>query len=99
MYFNKSIYQIDIITKIKKIRLENNFSQSQLSSLLEISSGQVGNIESLKYSHKYTLRQIFIITQHFNYRIEQIFLTEDELNLSKEDVINLLIQKIIEYDR
>jgi len=99
MEFNKSLYQIDIINKVKKLRLENNFSQSQLSSLLEVSSGQIGNIESLRYSHKYTLKQIFTITQYFNYRVEKVFLSDEELSLSKEEVINILIKKIIEYDR
>lgn len=98
MRFNKTQYQIDTINKIKKLRLINNFSQSQISSILGISAGQVGNIESLKYSHKYTLKQIFTITQFFNQKVENIFLSQDEAKLPKELIIPLLITKIIEYD-
>lgn len=99
MELSKSNFQLEIIGKIKKIRLENNISQSQLSSIIEVSLGQVGNIESLKYPHKYTLKQIYIISKYFQFPIESLFLSENELTLPKEEIIDCLIIKLFEYDR
>ena len=95
----KTQFQIDVIFSIKKLRNESNVSQSQLSDLLSISNGQIGNIESPKFPHKYTLRQIYVMCKFFNYPIEKIFFNESELNLSKEQTIEVLILKLIEYDK
>lgn len=91
-----SALQDEIIQKVKSLRTEHNISQLALSNLLEISSGQVGNIESPRFQHKYTLKQIYTFCIHIGYPIERIFLTEEEI--SAPNHIDLLIQKIIEYD-
>ena len=48
-----------IIMKIRKLRLERNISQMALSDILNVSDGQIGNIESSRFQHKYTLKQIY----------------------------------------
>lgn len=92
---SKSIYQQHIISKIRKLRQENGYSQQKIGTLLGVSNGQVGNIESLTRPHKYTLKQIKTLCHHFNIRIEQLFL--DDEDYQNADIIELLINKIIEY--
>ena len=95
----KSEYQEKVISKIKKLRMDNNVSQSQISEILSISPGLVGNIESYKYKHKYTLKQIYEICNYFNFSIEYIFFDLNELTTERNNIINQLIIKIIEYDK
>lgn len=92
-----SDYQLDIINRIRKLRLENRLSQSQLAEYLGISNGQFGNIESTKYAQKYTLSQLYRICKLFNMPIQHLFIEEYEY-MSDIDVIDLLIQKIIKYE-
>ena len=92
----KSAYQIDIITKIKRIREEHHYSQMKLANELNISCGQLGNIESPKTNYKYTLRQLKIICELFKIQIEQIFFEESDYK--ENDIINVLINKIIKYE-
>ncbi len=95
----KSKYQEKVINKLRKLRMDNNISQAQLSDILSISPGLVGNIESYKYSHKYTLKQIKMICDYFNCSVDNIFFDDDEQINDKNEAINLLILKIIEYDK
>lgn len=95
MESQNSELQDAIIGEIKRLRVQNDISQLQLSRILNISAGQIGNIESPKYQHKYTLKQIQTFCNYINYPLEQIFLTEEER--ASEDVISLLINKIIAY--
>lgn len=88
--------QINIIQKIKRLRIERKISQITLSDILCISSGQVGSIESPRFQHKYTLKQIDKFCSFINYPFERIFLTEEEL--SQSNSTQLLIKRIIEYD-
>lgn len=92
----KTSYQIEIIFKIKTLREERGISQITLSEILDISRGQVGNIESPKYSHKYTLKQIYTFCKYINYPFVKVFLNDD-LTLDNEN-INQLVERIIEYD-
>ena len=85
-----------IIQKIKKLRLERNISQSALGDILGISHGQVGNIESPRFQHKYTIKQIYTFCSFINYPFEQVFLSEKEL--SSKNHLKILIEKIINYD-
>ncbi|MBQ3689072.1 MAG: helix-turn-helix transcriptional regulator [Bacteroidales bacterium] len=88
--------QTQIIQKIKKLRSEKNISQLALSDILGVSDGQIGNIESPKYSHKYTLKQLYDFCIFVEYPFEKLFLSDEELK--SKDVLKLLISKIIEYD-
>ena len=90
----KTPYQIEVINRVKNIRLEKGVSQMQLANILNVSNGQIGNIESTKYSHKYTLSQLSSLCKHFKIEITQLFLP-DAKNIS----IDQIIEKIIEYDK
>ena len=85
-----------VIQKIRRLRIERNISQSALSDILGISDGQIGNIESPKYQHKYTLKQIYEFCSFIEYPFESIFLTEEELK--SKNIVKLLIEKIVEYE-
>lgn len=94
----KSNYQNVIITKLRRLREEHGYSQNDIAILLGISNGHIGNIESYKTSHKYTLAQIYMICKEFNYPIEHIFLEDDDYNLNI-DITSLIISKIIKYEQ
>lgn len=85
-----------VIQKIKQLRIERNISQLALSNILSISDGQIGNIESPRYQHKYTLKQIYTFCSFIKYPFECIFLTKEELAM--ENNMTILIEKIIEYE-
>lgn len=90
----KTEYQSRIIDKLRRLREEQNHSQASVARLLGISPGQLGNIESFKRGHKYTLRQIYILTNLFNVPIELVF--SEEENIKTGDV-NAVIRQIIKY--
>ena len=96
MKSKNSLIEEQIILKIKRLRLDRNISQLALSDILGISDGQIGNIESPRYQHKYTLKQIYTFCDFIEYPFEKIFLTVEELESVNN--INLLIKKIIEYE-
>ena len=89
----KSECQIEIINRIRILRLANNVSQMSLANILDISSGLIGNIESPKFQHKYTLKQLYAIANYFNVKLDYI-LTGENKTLDSEK----LIQTLIEYD-
>lgn len=95
----KTKIQIDVINIIRELRNDNNLSQSGFADIIGISYGLVGNIESSRYTHKYTIGQLKKATEYFNYPFENLFLTDEEIKMSKREVIDLLIKKIAEYDR
>lgn len=96
MLKKNSDLQDSVIQKIRTLRHEQNISQFALSGILNISSGQIGNIESQRFSHKYTLKQIYTFCSYIGYPFERIFLSEEEAKSSNSN--ELLIKKIIEYD-
>ena len=91
----KTEYQNSIIRKLRKLREDEGVSQFGVATILGISPGQVGNIESTNTSHKYTLKQIYTLCSEFGVPIEQIFIEDNEYH--NKEVINLLISKIIQY--
>ena len=91
----KTEFQTFIIDKLRKIREENNHSQAYVARVLGISPGQLGNIESYKRVHKYTLKQIYLLSHLFNISIETIFSTPH--NELKEGETNKIIEQIIRY--
>lgn len=94
----KTELQLKIINIIREYRNDNELSQAALADVLGISYGMMGNIESIKYSHKYSINQLYKLSVFFNIPFERLFLSEEEVNKSKRAVINLLILKIAEYD-
>lgn len=91
----KTQYQTIVVDKLRKIREENNHSQASVARILGISPGQLGNIESYKQGHKYTLKQIYVLSNLFRVPIEYIFSTpENELEKGN---VNGIIEQIIKY--
>lgn len=93
----KSTYQNKIIDTIRELRIKHHTSQEGLATLLHLSSGHIGNIESPKMGHKYTLKQLYTLCKQFHYPIEQLFLEESDYT-SGEDIVSKVIQKIIQYE-
>lgn len=90
----KTEYQYKIITNLKKAREKAGYSQAEIAKLLEISTGQLGNIESYKQPHKYTLTQIVKICDLLKINIENVFFHE---SVNKKITNRMIIDKIIEY--
>jgi transcriptional regulator with XRE-family HTH domain len=88
----KTEFQYKVISRIKKLREEKNYTQASIAKLLEISPGQLGNIESIKQEHKFTLAQILKICDELNISIENIFLPEKEGAKTRE-----VIEAIVKY--
>lgn len=87
----KTQYQYEVISRLKKLREDKNYTQALLAKLLDISSGQLGNIESIKQEHKFTLAQILKICDELGVSIESIFLPERE-KVETRDVIEAIIK-------
>ena len=94
----KSEYQAEIISKIRKERMQRGLGQKNIADLLGISVGQVGNIESIKYDHKYTLRQLSVLCKAFNLPIEHLFIPDDTYLREDVNITTLLIDKVVEYE-
>lgn len=94
----KSKYQCQIIYRIRQLREERGYTQSKIAGVIGISNGQMGNIESPKTPHKYTLSHILQICREFQLPVEQIFL-EDQDFAKNTDIINLLVEKIVKYEQ
>lgn len=94
----KSKYQLEIINRIRQLREERNYSQWKIATLLGISTGQMGSIESRRAPHKYTLAQIYSICVEFDYPIEHLFLEESDYTENR-NIIATLISKIVMYEK
>lgn len=55
-----------VIERVKKIRTEKNISQADLASLIDVSIGFIGKVESFKYNTKYNLNHINNIAKALN---------------------------------
>ncbi|WP_298551839.1 helix-turn-helix transcriptional regulator [uncultured Parabacteroides sp.] len=90
----KTDYQQQVINRIKLIRESKGFSQLTFSKLLDISPGQMGNIDSCKQPHKYTLKQILRICDFLEITVEEVFFANDDRSrmFSTRDVINAIIK-------
>ncbi len=55
-----------VIERVKKIRTEKNISQADLASLIGVSIGFIGKVESFKYNTKYNLNHINNIAKALN---------------------------------
>lgn len=93
----KSEYQNNIIAKIRKLRVEHKYSQKEMAEVLGVSNGHIGNIESPKREHKYTLCQIGKICEELGCTIEQIFLEDTDYH-DGQDILKSVIDKIIKYE-
>ncbi len=90
----KTEYQQKVINRIKSIREEKGITQLAFAKLLDISPGQMGNIDSYKQPHKYTIKQIVTICDSLGVNIEKVlFLENDSLeDFSVREVVNAIIR-------
>lgn len=94
----KSEYQLEIIFKIRQEREARGLGQKNIADILGISEGHIGNIESHKFPHKYTLKQLDTLCKYFKIPTEQLFISDD-LYLQKDiNITSLLVDKIVEYE-
>ena len=94
----KGKYQLEIIFKIKKEREARGLGQKNIADILGISVGHIGNIESQKFPHKYTLKQLDTLCKFFKIPTEQLFISDDLYLQKGTNITSLLVDKIIEYE-
>lgn len=94
----KSDYQNAIVNKIRQLRLSKDISQFKISTLIGVSTGHIGNIESPTKPHKYTLSQLSMICEDMDIKIQDLFL-DNASGLSQDEIIKRLINCIIEYEK
>lgn len=88
----KTHFQYEVISRLKKAREDKNFTQSSVAKHLGISPGQLGNIESYKQCHKFTLAQILKICDLLEIDIVEIFLPNKEGNVEPREVIEEIVK-------
>ena len=88
----KTEFQQQIIMRLKVLREMHGLTQSQVAFFLGISPGQLGNIDSNKQKHKYTLKQIFQLCKKYGVSITKIFCENDDSDIDQ------LINNIIRYE-
>lgn len=64
---------MEVILRLRALREQKNVSQVEVANYLGISPGQLGNIESSKQNHKYTLNHIHLLCEWFGEPIGSIF--------------------------
>lgn len=94
----KTELQLQVINIVRELRNNHKLSQAGLSDVLNVSYGMIGNIESTKYEHKYTLKQLKAICTYFDFPFKRLFLNDSQIEEEEDKLINLLIDKIIEYN-
>lgn len=92
----KTEFQSEIVYKLKTAREKSGLSQANVADALGISYGQMGNIESAKQNHKYTLAQIYALCKLLKISIEDVFLTPEEKH---GNIIDKLVSNIIAYEK
>ncbi len=93
MDVKKSSNQLKVVNRVRDLRISKDISQIKIANLLDVSNGYVGNVESPKFQHKYTLKQLWVLSKYFNVSLDYL-LTGNNKELSKEELIN----KLISYD-
>jgi len=88
----KTHFQYEVISRLKKAREDKNFTQASIAKHLGISPGQLGNIESYKQSHKFTLAQIMKICELLEIDILDILIPEREENIDSRVVIEVIVK-------
>lgn len=88
----KTHFQYEVISRLKKAREDKNFTQASVAKHLGISPGQLGNIESYKQCHKFTLAQILKICDLLEIDIVEIFLPNKEGNVEPREVIEEIVK-------
>jgi len=85
--------QILILNRIKQFRVEKGYTQMQLAKILNVSNGQIGNMESYSQPQKYTLGHIKTICDKFGGSVSELF--TQKKNCSCDE----LVEAILEYEK
>lgn len=90
----KSDYQQQVINKIKALREKQGITQLAFSKLLGISPGQMGNIDSIRQPHKYTIKQLLTICDALGIGIEEVLFPTNAKSMaySVRDVVTAIIK-------
>lgn len=90
----KTEYQQKVINTIKGIREDKGMTQLAFAKLLGISPGQMGNIDSYKQPHKYTIKQIVAVCDSLGVKIEDVLFpgVTSSKSYSVRDVVNAIIR-------
>lgn len=90
----KSDYQQQVINRIRVLRESKGVTQLALANMLGISPGQMGNIDSCKQPHKYTIKQIMTICDTLGIGIEYVLFPDDQSSkvYSVRDVVYAIIR-------
>lgn len=88
----KTHFQNEIISRLKRAREDKNFTQASIAKHLGISPGQLGNIESYKQCHKFTLAQIMKICELLEVDIVDIFLPNKGYDVKFKEVIEAIVK-------
>ena len=90
----KSDYQQQVISRIRTLRDKHGVTQLACAGLLGISPRQMGNIDSFKQPHKYTIKQIMIICDALGVEIESVLfsISDNKQAYSTRDVVDAIIK-------
>jgi len=90
----KSDYQQQVINKIKALREKQGITQLAFSRLLGISPGQMGNIDSIRQPHKYTIKQLLTVCDALGIGIEEVLFPRSakSMTYSVRDVVTAIIK-------
>ena len=61
----KSSIEQYVIDRVKEKRIAKGYSQRELSYMLDVSKGFIGNVENPKYRAKYSLKHINLLAEIF----------------------------------
>ncbi len=86
----KTEFQQNLVAKIKKLREEKGLRQADMAKCLGVSPGHIGNVESYKYDHKYTLKQLSTICKFLDYSLPMLLCEQEEPNYA--DFIDSLVR-------
>lgn len=87
----KTNFQNEVVNRIRQLRMERDISQIGIANIIDVSNGQIGNIESSKFQHKYTLKHLDLIAKYFNVSITYL-LTGNNNTIEIDNLIKLLIK-------
>lgn len=87
----KTEFQNEVVNRIRQLRMDHDISQMKLANIIDVSNGQIGNIESPRFQHKYTLRHLYIIARFFNVSICYL-LTGNTEELNTDSLLQILIR-------
>jgi transcriptional regulator with XRE-family HTH domain len=68
-----SEFEIFVIKKVKEFRLQQKLSQADLAEKIDVSSGFIGKVESLKSNSKYNLNHLNKIAKGLNINPKDLF--------------------------